>query len=59
MEKIKSRHEKLECGHTLCEHQRMQEAKASAEIEGARTGKTICELIDMADDDTCESVGYG
>lgn len=41
---------KLACGHTIKQHMRMEEAKASAEIEGAKTGKTVCELIDLAED---------
>lgn len=40
---------KLPCGHTLKQHMRMEEAKASAEIEGAKTDKTVCEMIDMAE----------
>lgn len=35
----------LECGHTFLQHMRMEEAKASAELEGAKTDKTVCELI--------------
>lgn len=38
----------LPCGHTLLQHQRMEEAKASSELEGAKIDKTVCELIDMA-----------
>lgn len=37
----------LPCGHTFLEHQMMEEAKASSEIEWAKTDKTICELIDL------------
>ena len=37
----------LPCGHTLLEHQIMEEAKASSELEGAKTDKTICELIEL------------
>jgi len=40
---------KLPCGHTLKQHMRMEEAKASAEIEGAQSDKTVCELIDIAE----------
>ena len=39
--------EELKCGHTLLQHKRMEEAKASSELEGAKTSKTICELIDL------------
>ena len=37
---------KLKCGHTLLQYQMMEEAKASSELEGAKTNKTICQLID-------------
>ena len=40
---------KLNCGHTLLQHQRMEESKASASLAGGGTNKTICELIDMTD----------
>ena len=35
-------------GHTLKEHMMMEESKASSELEGAKTNKTICELIELA-----------
>ena len=44
---------KLNCGHFLKEHTRMKEAKASSDIEGAKTNKSICELIDMKDNMEC------
>lgn len=47
---------RLNCGHTLKEHQMMEEAKASSELEGARTDKTVCELIDMAENPEREMV---
>lgn len=37
--------------HTFAEHMRMEEAKASAELAGAKTGKSVCDLIDMANED--------
>lgn len=37
-----------ECKHTPLEHQLMKEARASAELEGAKSDKSDCELIDMA-----------
>ena len=37
------------CRHTLKQHAMMEEAKASSELEGAQTGKSICELIDMSE----------
>jgi len=37
---------KLPCGHTILEHQRMSEAIASCALEGAKTNKTACEIID-------------
>lgn len=36
------------CNHTLLEHQRMKEARASAEMEGGSSDKTDCQLIDLA-----------
>lgn len=39
----------LPCGHTLKQHTMMEEAKASSEIEGAQTEKSVCELVDMAE----------
>lgn len=41
---------KEKCGHTLIQHAKMEEAKASSEIEGAKTGKTVCELIELAEE---------
>lgn len=32
----------------------MEEAKASAELEGAVTDKTVCQLLDMYDEDLQE-----
>ncbi len=37
----------LDCWHTFIEHQMMEEALASSEIEWAKTDKTICELINL------------
>ena len=35
------------CGkHSLKEYQMMKEAKASSELEEAKTDKTICQLLD-------------
>lgn len=42
-----SKQEMLPCGHTLKQHMMMEEAKASSELEGAKTNKTVCELLDM------------
>jgi hypothetical protein len=43
------------CGkHTLKQYQMMSESKSSSEIEGASTNLTICQLLDLADDQKCE-----
>jgi len=38
----------LPCGHTVLEHKIMEEAKASSELEGAKSDLTICQLIDTS-----------
>jgi len=47
-DKLLATQERIKCSHTLLEHQRMKEARASAEMEGGSSDKTDCQLIDMA-----------